>query len=422
MRAHKGCSASGLEGVVVAETDLSEVDGEAGRLVIGGYEVEALTGAVTFEDVCSLLWAGALPDEGERERMRQGPRRRARACGRLDSPPRQRPRVARRHGRPARRHGAPRSSDGLGERVHRRGRGRLRRSLGAHADGPAACRARSVALSRGGLPAHDPRRPRVPSPGGRHGRVPRDGERSRPQRLHLRRARRHLHRIRSRVRRRRGDRRAQGSAPRRRPRPRARHARRDRRARPRTDMDRERAGQRQAHHGYGPPHLPRARSAGRRARARRRRPGGRRPHHLAPRASRAPSSASPRAPSPRSTPTAPCARTSSSTRPCCSTPSASRAPSSPPPSPSPARPAGARTSPSSAPSASSSAPPPGTSAPARPPCRARAPPPLTSFCSPNKDTCCAAAGRPSIASSLAFVSRPPCAENPCSFPSLPTTR
>jgi citrate synthase len=71
MRTHKGCSANGLEGVVAAETDLSEVDGEAGRLVIGGYEVEALTGAVTFEDVCALLWDGALPSAAERERTRR---------------------------------------------------------------------------------------------------------------------------------------------------------------------------------------------------------------------------------------------------------------------------------------------------------------------------------------------------------------
>ena len=71
MKTHKGCSASGLEGIVVAETDLSEVDGEAGRLVIGGYEVEALTGRVTFEDVCSLLWDGALPSAEERERTRK---------------------------------------------------------------------------------------------------------------------------------------------------------------------------------------------------------------------------------------------------------------------------------------------------------------------------------------------------------------
>lgn len=71
MRAHKGCSASGLDGIVVAETDLSEVDGEAGRLVIGGYEVEALTGRVTFEDVCALLWDGALPTAEQREHVRQ---------------------------------------------------------------------------------------------------------------------------------------------------------------------------------------------------------------------------------------------------------------------------------------------------------------------------------------------------------------
>lgn len=71
MRAHKGCSASGLDGIVVAETDLSEVDGEAGRLVIGGHEIEALTGHVAFEDVCALLWDGALPTPERRERARQ---------------------------------------------------------------------------------------------------------------------------------------------------------------------------------------------------------------------------------------------------------------------------------------------------------------------------------------------------------------
>src|SRR5262245_24082411 len=84
MRTHKGCSASGLEGIVVAETDLSEVDGEAGRLVIGGYEVEALTGHVTFEDVCALLWDGALPDAAGRERVRQAlAEGRSRAAGLL---------------------------------------------------------------------------------------------------------------------------------------------------------------------------------------------------------------------------------------------------------------------------------------------------------------------------------------------------
>jgi citrate synthase len=48
----------GLEGVVAAETVLSEVDGEAGRLIIRGYPVEALAGRWSFEAVVRLLWDG----------------------------------------------------------------------------------------------------------------------------------------------------------------------------------------------------------------------------------------------------------------------------------------------------------------------------------------------------------------------------
>jgi citrate synthase len=51
----------GLEGVVVAETRLSDVDGERGRLIIGGYDVESLAGHTSFEDLCGLLWDGTLP-------------------------------------------------------------------------------------------------------------------------------------------------------------------------------------------------------------------------------------------------------------------------------------------------------------------------------------------------------------------------
>lgn len=46
----------GLEGVVVAETTMSRVDGEAGTLVIRGSRVEDLVAAAGFEDVCALLW------------------------------------------------------------------------------------------------------------------------------------------------------------------------------------------------------------------------------------------------------------------------------------------------------------------------------------------------------------------------------
>ncbi|MEP7125811.1 MAG: citrate synthase [Byssovorax sp.] len=55
-------SASGLEGVVAAETRLGEVDGERGRLIIAGHDVEKLAGEVAFEDVVSLLAGGAVGD------------------------------------------------------------------------------------------------------------------------------------------------------------------------------------------------------------------------------------------------------------------------------------------------------------------------------------------------------------------------
>jgi citrate synthase len=63
-------TAGGLDGVVVAETALSEVDGERGRLVIGGYDVEELAKEATFEDACALLWHHARPSAAEREAVR----------------------------------------------------------------------------------------------------------------------------------------------------------------------------------------------------------------------------------------------------------------------------------------------------------------------------------------------------------------
>jgi len=60
---------SGLEGVVVAETRLSDVDGEAGKLTIGGYDIEEICGEITFEEVCGLLWQGGLPDKKGREEL-----------------------------------------------------------------------------------------------------------------------------------------------------------------------------------------------------------------------------------------------------------------------------------------------------------------------------------------------------------------
>src|SRR5438552_3925716 len=48
---------SGLEGVAVAETVLSHVDGSAGRLVVAGEDIEDLAGHRSFEEVAAALWA-----------------------------------------------------------------------------------------------------------------------------------------------------------------------------------------------------------------------------------------------------------------------------------------------------------------------------------------------------------------------------
>jgi citrate synthase len=59
----------GLEGVVAAETFLSEVDGARGRLRLRGHDVEELAARVGFEDVCGLLLEGELPSAAGRARI-----------------------------------------------------------------------------------------------------------------------------------------------------------------------------------------------------------------------------------------------------------------------------------------------------------------------------------------------------------------
>src|SRR5688572_14617031 len=72
----------GLEGVVVAETLLSEVDGERGRLIIAGFDVEQLALNHGFEHAVSLLWRAseALREDEVQSALGQG---RVRAFERL---------------------------------------------------------------------------------------------------------------------------------------------------------------------------------------------------------------------------------------------------------------------------------------------------------------------------------------------------
>ncbi|WP_436902338.1 citrate synthase [Halovenus halobia] len=55
----------GLEGVLVAESSLSYIDGDAGKLVYRGYDIEDLARNASFEEVLYLLWNGELPTEEE---------------------------------------------------------------------------------------------------------------------------------------------------------------------------------------------------------------------------------------------------------------------------------------------------------------------------------------------------------------------
>ena len=57
----------GLEGVVVAESELSYIDGDVGKLVYRGYAIEDLAEYATYEEVLYLLWHGSLPTQQELE-------------------------------------------------------------------------------------------------------------------------------------------------------------------------------------------------------------------------------------------------------------------------------------------------------------------------------------------------------------------
>lgn len=64
--------AKGLEGIVAAETVLSHVDGEAGRLIVRGHDLEELVAAHDFAGAAALLWDGFVPEGGDPAAVRAG--------------------------------------------------------------------------------------------------------------------------------------------------------------------------------------------------------------------------------------------------------------------------------------------------------------------------------------------------------------
>jgi len=57
--------AKGLEGIVANSTSLSEVLGQEGVLIYGGYNINELAGKATYEEVVHLLWHGELPNRAQ---------------------------------------------------------------------------------------------------------------------------------------------------------------------------------------------------------------------------------------------------------------------------------------------------------------------------------------------------------------------
>ncbi|MDQ3556067.1 MAG: citrate synthase [Gemmatimonadota bacterium] len=64
-------SNSGLEGVVVAQTRRSTINGEVGELIYAGYDIDDLARNTTFEEVVYLLWNDALPNRQQLDELRR---------------------------------------------------------------------------------------------------------------------------------------------------------------------------------------------------------------------------------------------------------------------------------------------------------------------------------------------------------------
>ena len=56
---------AGLQDIVAGESSICLVDGQKGRLVYHGYDINELAGNASFEEVIYLLWYGKLPNQAE---------------------------------------------------------------------------------------------------------------------------------------------------------------------------------------------------------------------------------------------------------------------------------------------------------------------------------------------------------------------
>jgi citrate synthase len=62
---------AGLEGIVAAESRISDVNGDEGTLIYAGYDIHDLAEHSTFEEIVYLLWNGALPSRAALDELKQ---------------------------------------------------------------------------------------------------------------------------------------------------------------------------------------------------------------------------------------------------------------------------------------------------------------------------------------------------------------
>lgn len=62
---------AGLEGVVAAQSRISDVNGVEGRLIYYGYDIHDLAAHATFEEIVFLLWNGRLPARDELDEIKE---------------------------------------------------------------------------------------------------------------------------------------------------------------------------------------------------------------------------------------------------------------------------------------------------------------------------------------------------------------
>ncbi len=61
---------AGLEGIVAAQSRISDVNGDEGTLIYSGYDIHDLAEHSTFEEVVYLLWNGELPTRAALEELK----------------------------------------------------------------------------------------------------------------------------------------------------------------------------------------------------------------------------------------------------------------------------------------------------------------------------------------------------------------